>query len=109
MRNELNLTLPGTAVIWLGGSLDSDSGGNYDETFTNGGTVSCRVKAESGFEREIGERLDEATDWTITLPALTSIAAEDRLVISGGTYSVSDVPERSYELSRRVSASKLSD
>jgi SPP1 family predicted phage head-tail adaptor len=103
MRVTANQALPGTAVIH-GGTLTSDGGGGYTETFTASGTVSCRVAPASGGEMQEGDRIIADSTHIITLPAETTVETDDRIVVAGVTYNVTAVRERSWEVTRRVEA-----
>lgn len=107
MRSALNLSLPGTAVIKTSTFVDNQGGGGTT-TFAAAGTVSCRLAPLTGTERETADRISEESDWMVTLPALTTIDVDDRIVSSGGTFAVTAVrAPRSYEVSRRVECRKL--
>ena len=107
MRGVLNESLPGTAVV-QSGTFTSDAGGGGTQAWTASGTFDCRLAPRSGDEREIGDRTSSDADWVITLPALTSIEVDDRILTHGGTFSVVALrAPRSYEVSRRVEAREL--
>jgi SPP1 family predicted phage head-tail adaptor len=106
MRTVAEQALPGTAVIHSG-TLASDNGGGYTETFTASGTVSCRVAPVSGAEREEGDRISAESQYVITLPAGTTVETDDRIVAGGVTYNVTAVRDRSWEVTRRVEARKV--
>lgn len=109
MRNELNRALPDTADIQRL-TLTTDSAGGYTESWSSVASgVACRI-APSGnapFERIIADRLASASTWTITLPALTDIRPDDRIVSGGLVYQVVGVAGRSYEISRRVVCTRV--
>lgn len=109
MRAVAQRSMPGTAVI-QSGTLTSDGGGGYTDSFAAAGTVPCRVAPMISMnESEIGERISADADWMITLPAGTSVSSDDRLVTDGGTFTVVGVRgPRSYEVTRRVEARQLS-
>lgn len=109
MRAVLEQSLPGTAVI-QSGTLASDNGGGYTETFTAAGTVACRIAPvvnRGGAEGETGGRIEADAQYVITLPAETTIETDDRIVADGVTYNVVAVRDRSWEVSRRVEARKI--
>lgn len=106
MRATAEQALPGTAVVY-GGTLVSDGGGGWDETFTAAGTVACRVAPASGAEREEGDRVTAESTHIITLPAGTSVETDDRIDVAGVTYNVTNVRDRSWETTRRVEARKV--
>jgi hypothetical protein len=109
-RTEAQKLLPETGVI-LFQTVVSNAGGGGSATFAprSGGTVACRIAPLRGGEPELGDRISEETDWIVTLPALTTIAPDDRIAITGaGTFSVMALRgPRSYEITRRVEARKL--
>lgn len=106
MRATAEQALPGTAVI-QGGTLTSDGGGGYTEAFTVSGTVDCRVAPISTTEGEEGGRIQADSTHIITLPAGTSVQTDDRIVVAGSTYNVTGVRDRSWEVTRRVEARKV--
>lgn len=108
MRTIAEQALPGTAVVHSG-TLTSDSGGGYTEAFTprSGGTVACRVAPAAGGEREEGDRISADAQYMITLPAGTTVETDDRIVVDSITYNVVAVRDRSWELTRRVEARKV--
>ena len=107
MRTEAERALPGTAVIQRG-TLASDGGGEYTETFSAAGTVPCRVAPVVGKEGEYGERISSDAEFVVTLPAQTDVGTEDQLSINGfGALTVVAVRARDYEITRRVEARRL--
>lgn len=106
MRATVEQALPGTAVI-QSGTLTSDNGGGWTEAFTAAGTVACRVAPISGTEREIGGRISAEAEYIVTLPAETTVAPDDRIVVGAITYNVVAVRDRDWELSRRVEVRKV--
>lgn len=106
MRDVAAQALPGTAVITLGGTLVSDGGGGGSISYTSGGTVACRVAPISGTEREIADRISSDAEFVITLPHSANVTTDAKLAISGSTYSVEAIRDRSYEITTRVEAVK---
>lgn len=108
MRATAERALPGTAVI-QNGTLTTDGGGGYTEAFTPrvGGTVACRVAPLTGSERETGDRITADAGYVITLPAETTVETDDRIVVAGITYNVTAVRDRSWEITRRLEAEKV--
>lgn len=108
MRATAEAALSGTAVIH-NGTLTSDSGGGYTEAFTprTGGTVACRVAPVTGSEGEEGDRVNADAEYIITLPAATTIETDDRIVVAGITYDAVAVRDRTWEITRRVEAKKV--
>jgi head-tail adaptor len=102
MRTTLERTLPDTAVIQRPTQV-SDGGGGYTETWPTVATVACRVAQPSGGEQVIADKLDAVGTWTITLPALTDVAAADKIMVGSRIFMVAlPLRPRSWELSRRV-------
>lgn len=104
MRETLNDSLPGTAIVqtstWV-----SDGGGGGTTGWIASGTYDCRVTPAGGFEKDQGGRLQPETEFMFTLPAETPINEDAQIVYSGGTYDVIATPHpRSFEVSRRVQA-----
>ena len=102
MRETLNDSLPGTAIVqtatWV-----SDGGGGGTTSWVRAGTYDCRVTPAGGFEQDQGDRVQPETEFIFTLAAETSITEDAQIVYSGGTYDVIAMPyPRSYEVSRRV-------
>lgn len=97
--------LPSTAVITRGTMVD-DQGGGGSVSWQNRATVACRVAPITAEEVALGGRLREDSDWIITLPALTEVGLDERLVIDGDTYRVQAVRDRDYEVTRRVEAKR---
>lgn len=102
MRETLNDSLPGTAIVqtatWV-----SDGGGGGTTSWVAAGTYDCRVTPTGGFEQDQGDRVQPETEFIFTLPANTAINEDAQIVYSGGTYDVIAMPQpRSFEVSRRV-------
>lgn len=83
------------------------------ETSTGDGTTSswstvasgiaCRVSPlASGANEAIGadQSMTAVSQWTVWLPAGTDVTVKDRIVVSGRTFEVARVGERSYEVIR---------
>lgn len=106
MRATAQRAMPGSAII-QGGTLTSDGGGGWTEGFTAAGTVACRVAPIAGSEREVGDRIVADSQYIITLPAATAVETDDRIVVSGVTYNVTAVRDRSWEVTRRVEVRRV--
>lgn len=113
MRAELNLSLPGTAVIkgtvW---TTDGALGGSI--TYSARSTVDARLAPLLRLheERELAHRIASQTMLTLTLPSGTDISVTDRVVFSEmGTSLTVDVVRvkspRSYEISTRVICTRV--
>jgi head-tail adaptor len=110
MRATADGALPDTCVI-QSQTFVSDSGGGGSVTWTAAGTVACRiapVNTRGQAEGETGERLTANSDHVVTLPAQTSIGAESRIIVNGGTFNVELVRERSWPVTQRVEVAKQS-
>ena len=105
MRETLNDSLPGTAIVqtrtWV-----SDGGGGGTTSWVAAGTYDCRIAPTGGadnVDKEIGDRLHPETEFVITLPASFEADTEDRVVTAGGTFEVIGVTEpRTWEISSRL-------
>jgi head-tail adaptor len=95
--------LAGTAVIQRPTAV-SDAGGGGSVTWANVGTVTARFAPLSSSGESIdGERMEPETDAIITIPAGTTIRAEDRIVSESRTYAVTHVrTPQTWEINRRV-------
>lgn len=107
MRAVLADSLPDVCVIQtLGGTVDAN--GEGAASWTNAGTVACRIAPTAGDERLHSDRISEDADWIITLPAETAITPASRIVSAGVSFNVTAVrAPRSYEVSRRVEATEV--
>ena len=107
MRDVAEDALPGTAVIQTQ-AFASDGGGGGSVTWTAAGTADCRLAPIRGTEREVGERISPDADFLVTLPFDASVTTDSRLVISGGTFNVEAIRDRSWKLTTRVEVVKES-
>ena len=109
MRADAETSLAGTAII-QDKSYVSDGGGGGTTTWTASGTVACRkVAASSVREAEpvTGGAITPDAQWIFTLPAATAISTESRILHSGGTFEVAQVPDRTWEITKRVTANEV--
>lgn len=103
MRADLERMMPDSATIQRDTLASDGSGGQSVASTATTGPFACRVALASGQEEVIAGRLDAVGTWTITLPALTDVAAGDRILIGSRTFEVKlPLRPRSWELSRRV-------
>ena len=111
MRATLNTSLGGTAVIQSVSSSDDGGGGGGTATYTNAGTVACRLSSLTGTERERGNRIAEDAKWLITLPATASVDVNSRIVVTGtghdGTYEALALRAWTPSLSKRIEAREV--
>lgn len=108
MRAEVNLLLPGTAIIQSnGGSVNSK--GVYVDSWAavSSGTVACRLDPLSTSQSSDVALLQgqerQTTYWQLTVPYNAPLNADNRVVIGSTTYSVVslyDVP--SWNVSTRA-------
>lgn len=104
MRTEVDLTLPGTAIIQTR-TTGADGQGGYIQTYAASATVDARLSPEGlrGMEGEMAGRVAEVSPWILTLPAETSITETARVVYNSVTFEVVEVMSRTpWELSKRV-------
>lgn len=104
MRGEVDLTLPGTAVIHTR-TTATDGQGGYIQTYAASSTVDARLSPEGlrGAEGELAGRVAEVSPWILTLPAETSVVETSRVVFNSQTFEVTEVLSRTpWELSKRV-------
>lgn len=101
MRSTAGAALPDSAVIQTQ-SVVSDGGGGGTTTWTASGTVDCRIAPASMDEDELGGRVASEADFIVTMPHDAAVTTDSRLIISGGTFNVEAVLERSWEISTRL-------
>lgn len=107
MRDTLNVTLPGTAILYSRSGA-TDGMGGQTETYTAYGTVDARLSPigsgrSSGWEMEIVGRLGLVNPMTLTIPAEQTITETGRVSYRGTTYEIAHVAHREpWEISRRV-------
>lgn len=111
MRDEIELTLPDVCVIQRATNF-SDGQGGQTEAWATASTTSCRVSpaGRSAVEVARADRTAAVGDWIVTLPYLSDVTVEDRLLVNGTTtYEVTGLrAPRSWELSRRVECKVIS-
>lgn len=107
MRTVLGTTLPSSAIVQRV-TLASDGQGGGEPTWSNAGTVDCRLSPlpeAAGSDREVDQaaRVAALRARIVTLPANTDVTQADRLSIGGTIFQITGVrAPRDYELSRRV-------
>lgn len=110
MREEIELTLPDTAIIYTATSA-ADGQGGHTETWAAAGTVDCRLSPrtqQQGSEPGYGERQAAVADWVITLPASTTLTESQRVEVGGTAFEVTRVKApRSWQLSCRADLTKI--
>lgn len=105
MRTEAERALPNTCVIQTS-TYASDGGGGGSFTWANSGTLNCRLAPIAGDENQTGGRIGPDSTSVVTLPWDASVTENSRLLISGGTFNVAHVRDRSYEITTRVEVVK---
>lgn len=102
LRGLSNAFLPDLCSIQRG--TDTASGDGTSTSWSDLATgVACRVSPlASGANEALGadQSIQAISQWTIWLPAGTSVTVKDRIVVGSRTFEVSRVGERSYEVSR---------
>lgn len=110
MRAEAENSLPGTAIIQTK-TVTSDGGGGGTASWTAAGTVACRLSPGSdgrgGGERVDGERITPDAQFVITLPWDASVTEANRLSIDSTIYSVTEVADRDWQITKPVGARRV--
>ena len=104
-----DVTLAGTAVVHTAAKT-ADAQGGQSWTYTASGTVPCHVSPEAirGGEVTAGGRLAELTSWVLTLHGTATVDEDDRVVVGGVTYEVTEVlSPRTWQLSKRVRCAEV--
>ena len=107
MRDTLEASLPGTAVV-KSRSWVSDGGGGGTTTYTASGTVDCRIAPLMAGEAVEGERIDSDSEYVFTFPYDTAVEGDSVITYDSRDFTVTGMREpRSWEISRRVEAKEL--
>lgn len=93
LRGLLFLSLRDTGYV-LRYTLADNLGGGGTATWGTAGTVWCRVDPLGGGDVQQADRIDDRTTHLITVPALTDVQGRDHFVISGITFEVTAVRNR---------------
>jgi head-tail adaptor len=103
IRADVATLLPDTANI-LAGTLTPDGAGGQTVTWgTVAGTIACRLDPVRGREIDIGGQVQAFYGFVLTLPHGTTITAQHRVEVGGGTFAVvSADPEKSWKASVRA-------
>lgn len=104
MRSTAQDSLAGTAVIKTQ-TRSSDGGGGGTLAWTASGTADARLMARTppeNAEPTVGNRENPDSDWIVTLPAQTAVETTDRIEIQGKTFEVASVPDRTWEITKRI-------
>ncbi|HPV11713.1 MAG TPA: head-tail adaptor protein [Verrucomicrobiota bacterium] len=107
LRATQEAALPDTAAIRRI-TRTSDGAGGHTESEATVTTVACRMaQIGNGSERLIAERLSLAESVVVTMPYGTDVRLTDRLLISGVTWEVVAILERSWSTALRVIAARV--
>lgn len=109
MREQVEMMLPGTAVIQAR-SLSSDGAGGQTESWTARGTVACRVDPVPRAMQldDAGQAEALRVEYQITLGWDVTIEPTDRIVTGGETYEIRQFQaEHSWNVSKRVKVSRI--
>lgn len=103
IRDDIGDTLPDTCNI-LTATYSADSFGGFAQSwgtvYTN---IPCRLDVIKPREQVIDGRNTHYTQFTVSLPYDTTIAANNRLEISTNTYSVVGIsPAKSWNMVKRA-------
>jgi head-tail adaptor len=105
MRATLLDSLAGTAVIQTR-SFTDNAGGGGTISWSNAGTVACRLASLSGMEREMGARIAEDAKWILTIPASGTVTTDSRFTVTGtghdGTYEALAIRAWTPSISKRI-------
>lgn len=109
MRETLEASLPGTAVIQTR-TVTSDGGGGGSATWSASGTVPCRlgpgVRQGEG-EQVDGDRVTPDAQALVTVPFDAEVTESQRLAINGAVYSVTRVSDRDWKIGTRIEVRRL--
>lgn len=100
MRTHLTATLPDTCEIDYV-TRTADGVGGYTEAWTARGTaIACRLSpANQGREAQItGAQVREAQVWVLSVAYDQTVTVQDRVVVGGKTYRVTQVNEGESEI-----------
>jgi head-tail adaptor len=105
MRTTVKDALPDTGTIQKVTRAVDGMGGHTD-TWSDQGTVVCRISPTSGSgEKFVADRKGAVQSWTITVDQSVDITVKDRFAIDGRTFElVGLMAARSWEVSRRLVA-----
>lgn len=95
-----------TTAVVMSGTTVSDGGGGGTAGWVPLGTFSCRfAPLQRGTGEEVeGERVTDTSEVIFTFPAEAEITHEVQIVSQGQTFAVTEIRNRSQELTRRVQA-----
>lgn len=102
MRSTIDDSLPDTATHQTV-TETADGMGGHSRAWATVTTYACRLSPMGALERVLGSRWASVGDWVITLTHDAAVEVDDRLLVSGRTFTIKALPVgRSWELSRRA-------
>jgi hypothetical protein len=73
----------------------SDSGGGATQTWTNGGTLACRIDPLTNNSRVTGGAIDERSTHVVTVPSGSTVPSSGQFtILNRGTYEVTATRDR---------------
>lgn len=103
IRADIATLLPDTCNILAKTLVQDGSGGQTETWSTVASNVACRLDPSNGREMEIGGQVQPFYGFILTLPHGTTITAQNRVSVNGGTFAVvSADPEKSWKASVRA-------
>ena len=101
MQTTAGSALPDSCVIQTQ-AWNSDGGGGGTTVWSAAGTVDCRLAPMGATEGETGGRISADAEFMVTMPHDAAVTTNSRLLVSGGTFHVAAVRDRSWELVTRA-------
>jgi head-tail adaptor len=108
LRTVANTALPDSCTISRA-TIASDNAGGQTQSWATVATVACRLapRLARPLESETSDRMQNATDWIITVPRGTDVRTDDRIVVGSRTFEVTKNLVRSYQTAQQVLASEV--
>jgi hypothetical protein len=107
IRADSETLTPETGRVLLKVSTPSEGGGQRD-SWVPGADLPCAIVERNAMSGSAGDQLDERTTHVVTLPARSAVSVLSRVQVDGyGTFEVTGVHTRSYEIVRRVECMQL--
>ena len=105
MRDTLNDSLPGTAIVQTSAWV-SDGGGGGTTTWVPSGTFDCRIvptSTQTGQEEELGDRVQPEGQYIVTLPSDAAVEIDTELLIDNRVFTVTGTgTPRTWALSQQL-------
>jgi len=92
IQAAIKTTMPDTAVIQAL-TLTADGQGGFTEAWAAAGTVVCRLDNAGGGSETTGAALRSYSTWTLSVPVDADLTTDNRVVIGGYTYQVSNISD----------------